>query len=145
MAWVVDSCILLDVALRDPAFGLPSALLLDGLRGEGLVVCPVSVIELTPQFGGRIENVREFLALMGADPHVAWLEADTENAAAGWTRYVALKRAGSVSKRPVADLLIGSFASRFQGLVTRNPQHFLPFFPELVLRQPVPSALTTSR
>lgn len=141
MAWVVDSCILLDVALRDQEFGLPAALLLDGLKGDGLVVCPLSAIEVTPHFGGRIEHVWEFLALLGADPHAAWLEADTESAAGGWTRYVALKRAGTVGKRPLADLLIGGFASRFQGLLTRNPQHFLPYYPGLTIREPAP--LTT--
>jgi hypothetical protein len=34
------------------------------------------------------------------------------------------------------DILIGGFACRFQGLVTRNPQHFLPYFPALATRQP---------
>ena len=136
MAWVADSCILLDIALRDPEFGLPSALLLDELRKDGLVVCPVSIIEISPQFGGELQNVREFLSLMGVRPAVPWLNDDTESAAAGWTRYVHQKRAGTAGKRPIADLLIGGFACRFQGLVTRNPQHFLPFFPELPIRRP---------
>ena len=136
MAWVLDSCVLLDVALKDPEFGLPSALLLEDLRTDGLVVCPVSSIELTPQFGGDLRNVDEFLALLGADRGVGWLQADTENAAAGWARYVKQKRGRAVGKRPIADILIGGFACRFQGLVTRNPQHFQPFFPQLAIRRP---------
>ncbi len=39
MAWVVDSCIVLDVALRDEEFGLPAALLQGerlGVPGPGL-------------------------------------------------------------------------------------------------------------
>jgi len=138
MAWAVDSCILLDVALKDPEFGLPSALLLEELRGDGLVVCPISIIEISPQFGGQVHNVRHYLALLGAESQSAWLEADTEHAAEGWARYVQQKRAGSAAKRPVADILIGGFACRFQGLVSRNPQHFLPFFPDLVIQQPGP-------
>ena len=136
MAWVLDSCVLLDVALKDPEFGLPSALLIEELRGDGLVVCPVSAIELTPQFGGLVRNVEQFLTLLGAEPYAGWLEADTENAAAGWMRYVQQKRAGRTGKRPIADILIGGFACRYRGLVTRNPKHFLPFFPELLIRQP---------
>jgi len=139
MAWVADSCILLDIALRDPEFGLPSALLLDELRKDGLVVCPISTVEIAPQFGGQLQNVREFLGLMGVNLAVPWREVDTENAAAGWTRYVQQKRAGAAGKRPIADLLIGGFACRFQGLVTRNPQHFRPFFAELPIRQPKPT------
>jgi predicted nucleic acid-binding protein len=136
MAWVVDSCVALDVALKDPRNGLPSALLLEELRADGLVLCPVSVVEIAPQFGGLVLNVERFLALMGATPSAAWLEVDTENAAAGWARYVQQKRMGIAGKRPVADLLIGGFACRFQGLVTRDPQHFLPYFPGLATRQP---------
>jgi predicted nucleic acid-binding protein len=136
MAWAVDSCILLDVALKDPEFGLPSALLLEKLRGDGLVVCPISVIEIAPQFGGQVRNVRQYLALLGAESQSAWLEADTENAAAGWARYVQQKKAAATGRRPIADILIGGFACRFQGLVSRNPQHFLPVFPDLAIRQP---------
>ena len=140
MAWVVDSRILLDVALKDPEFGVPSALLLEKLRSDGLVVCPVSVIEIAPQFAGQVREVRRFLTLLGAESHAAWLEADTENAGAGWARYVLQKRAEAVRRRPVADILIGGFACRFQGLVTRNPQHFLPFFPGLATRRPAAGA-----
>jgi predicted nucleic acid-binding protein len=139
MAWVVDSCLLLDVALRDPVFGLSSALLLDELRADGLVACPVSVVEVAPQFGGHVRNVEGFLELLGAAPSAAWLPLDTEHAAAGWVSYVRQKRLGSAPRRPVADLLIGGFACRFQGLATRNPQDFRPFFPNLPLRQPKPS------
>lgn len=136
MAWVADSCILLDIALRDPEFGLPSALLLERLRADGLVVCPVSLIEIAPQFGGELGNVTAFLNVLGAAAGAGWLETDTANAAAGWLRYLRQKRVGSVAKRPIADILIGGFACRFQGLVTRNPKHFLPFFPGLCIRQP---------
>ena len=138
MAWALDSCIVLDIALRDPEFGLPSALLVDGLRRDGLVVCPVSIVEITPTFGGLVANVEEFLALLGADPYAAWTAADTASAATGWARYVAQKRAGAAGRRPIADILIGGFACRFQGLVTRNPQHVLPFFPDLAIREPAP-------
>jgi predicted nucleic acid-binding protein len=134
--WVVDSCVLLDIALKDPVHGLPSALFLDTQRRQGVVVCPVSVIEIAPFFGGEIGHVREFLKVMGAESGAPWMEADTEAAAAGWTRYVRLKRTGQAARRPVADILIGAFATRFQGLITRNPEHFRAFFPDLNLSEP---------
>jgi predicted nucleic acid-binding protein len=46
---------------------------------------------------------------------------------------VTLKRLKKVTKRPVADLLIGGFSLRHQGLITRNPSDFLPFYPELAV------------
>lgn len=42
------------------------------------------------------------------------------------------------TRRPIADILIGAFAARHEGLVTRNPDHFRPFFPQLVLAEPPP-------
>jgi predicted nucleic acid-binding protein len=134
MAWVVDSCMLLDVALKDPEWGFRSAEKLEALRSGGLVVCPVTVIEITPQFGGDIAEVRKFLAILGASERENWLDADTLVAAKAWSAYVTEKRksgAGRVGKRPVADLMIGAFASRFDGLLTRNPDHFRPWFPKL--------------
>ncbi len=136
MAWVIDSCVLLDVALKDPSHGLASALFLEQIRTAGLVACPVSVVEIAPFFDGETRYVRDFLRAMGVEANVAWMEADTEAAVRGWTRYVRLKRAGAASKRPLADILIGGFALRHQGLVTRNPDHFRPFFPRLTLSAP---------
>lgn len=137
MAWVVDSCVLLDVALKDPDQGVSSALFLEEKRGEGLCVCPVTVIEVAPFFGGDVRNVREFLEVMGAEPVATWMDVDTEEAARAWAKYVGLKREGKVGRRPVADVLIGAFAGRHTGLVTRNPGHFKPFFPRLTLAEPV--------
>jgi predicted nucleic acid-binding protein len=124
MAWVVDSCVLLDVALNDPQWGVRSAEWLEAKRPEGLVICPVTLIEITPQFGGDVEEVRKFLALLGASNQERWLDVDTLTAAGAWSAYVKEKRRGLAGKKPVADLMIGAFASRFDGLLTRNPDHF---------------------
>jgi predicted nucleic acid-binding protein len=136
MAWVIDSCVLLDVALKDPAHGVSSALFLEQLRPDGLVVCPVSVVEIAPFFDGEVHYVRDFLKVMGVEANGVWMEADTEAAVRGWTRFVRLKRSGAACKRPLADILIGGFALRHQGLVTRNPGHFRPFFPRLTISEP---------
>jgi predicted nucleic acid-binding protein len=137
MPWVVDSGVLLDVALKDPEHGVSSALFLEDRRGDGLLVCPITVIEVAPFFDGDVGNVREFLKVMGAESATPWMEADTEEAVRGWTRYVRLRRAKETNRRPIADILIGAFAARQQGLITRNPEHFRPFFPELTLLEPL--------
>ena len=136
MAWVVDSCILLDIALDDPKFGRASAGLLERLRIDELIVCPVTMVELAPEFGGEIANLRDFLTLSAVQAHIAWTDADTDAAAQGWVRYVRRKRQGRSGKRPVADILIGGFATRFQGLITRNPKHFKPYYPNLMVQNP---------
>ncbi len=136
MPWVIDSCVLLDVALKDPVHGVSSALFLESKRKDGLTVCPISIIEIAPFFDGNITTVRTFLKVMGAETSAAWMESDTEAAVQGWTRHVRLKRAGEASKRPIADMLIGAFACRHQGLVSRNPDHFRAFFPGLVISTP---------
>ena len=62
MAWVADTCLLIDVAEADPAFGVASAALIDSKRAEGLAVCPITYAELAPVFGGDATAQNEFLA-----------------------------------------------------------------------------------
>ena len=50
MPWVVDTCLLIDVAEADPAFCTASAALLDAKRPEGLTISPVTYAELAPVF-----------------------------------------------------------------------------------------------
>jgi len=136
MPWVVDTCAVLDVLENDPDFGLGTARRLMALRSDGLVVCPVSVVELSPAFLGDLKRQREFFDLDGFDGAQSFTAADTEAAHAGWNRYVQAKRKGRTGRRPVADILIGGFATRFQGLVTRNPGDFAPWFPHLKIVVP---------
>jgi hypothetical protein len=39
-------------------------------------------------------------------------------------------------KRPIADILIGAFATRFDGLITRKTSDLRALFPDLTLRKP---------
>lgn len=137
MAWIVDSCILLDIALADPKFGQASAQCVASKLTDGVIACPVSQIEITPQFGGQISKVKHFLQQSGIQHSIDWTEADTEAASIGWAAYVTAKRAtANLPKRPIADIQIGGFAVRFQGLITRNPGDFRPWFPALVIAEP---------
>ncbi len=53
MAWVVDTCVLIDVLDDDPHFGKTSAACLQNMLKDGLIVAPVSYIELAPAFVGN--------------------------------------------------------------------------------------------
>ena len=136
MAWVVDTCLLIDVAEADPSFGVASAALIDSKRTDGLTICPVTYAELAPVFNADQIAQNEFLFNLGVTWPEAWTLADTLAAHEAWHRYVTGKRAGKIPKRPVADVLIGAFASRFDGILTRNEADFRPVFPTLKIVAP---------
>ena len=136
MAWVVDTCLLLDVALDDPKFYSASARLLDEKQVDGLLVCPVSVVEISPVFAAQMSVVTEFLVRLNIPPAEPWTHTDTQTAFTAWNDYVVAKRRGEINKRPIADVLIGAFAMRFQGLLTRNPSDFRQLFPALPIIEP---------
>jgi predicted nucleic acid-binding protein len=136
VAWVVDTCLLIDVAVADPKFGRSSANLLVAYQNDGLTVCPVTFIELAPVFGGDRSVEEQFLANVGVIWPESWTLADSHQAHAAWAAHVKQKRQGSTGKRPVADILIGAFALRYQGLLTRNAADFRKEFPSLALVEP---------
>ena len=124
MAWVVDTSVLLDIRLNDPAFGVASATCLARQLGDGLVICPVTYVELAPAFRGDQSLQESFLRQIGVVWSEGWTSADMQTAHRLWTEHIKRKRAGQVGKRPVADVLIEAFALRFQRLITRNARHF---------------------
>jgi len=136
MSWVVDTDMLIDVAEADPSFGIVSAALIDSKRRDGVTVCPITYAELAPVFNGDQTAQEEFLFNLGVTWPEAWTLADTIVAHEAWHRYVTGKRAGRVPKRPIADVLIGAFASRFDGILTRNEADFRPVFPVLTIAVP---------
>lgn len=136
MAWVVDTCVLLDVGLDDPTFASSSESLLSAKHAEGLLVCPVTFVELAPAFSGHLDALEEFLLQLGVDHPEGWLTKDTANACEAWTRHVQKRRNHQTAKRPIADVLIGAFALRYQGLLTRNADDFRRLFPTLHLIAP---------
>lgn len=136
MSWVIDTCVVLDVLEDDPDFGMASARLLQQRLAEGLSVCPVTQVELAPAFEGDLTVQRRFFQEAGIDDHCGWTVADTETAHAAWHRHIAGRRAGTMPKRPVADILIGAFAVNRRGLITRNAKDFRKHFPSLEILEP---------
>jgi predicted nucleic acid-binding protein len=134
--WVVDTCLLLDVLEDDPAFGCASAALLDAMAPEGLVLCPVSYAALAPAFEGNEGLQKEFLDGVGVDGSQEWTWSDTLRSHAAWHEHIRRRRVRQLRKRPLADILIGAFAQRHAGLLTRNPEDFTKTFPSLPLRVP---------
>ena len=124
MVRVVDASVLLDMRLNDPSFGVASATCLAQHLGDGLVVCPVSYIALAPAFRGDQRLQEAFLRQVGVNWLETWTWQDTGTAHQLWAGHVAKKRFGQAAKRPVADVLIEAFATRFRGLITRTPKHF---------------------
>lgn len=125
MAWVVDTSVLLDIRLNDPTFGPASARCLSQYRVDGLVICPVSFVELSPAFRGSVSTQQQFLQQVGVGWAESWQWRDTQAAHDLWAAHVAAKRANREAKRVVADVLIEAFTQRFQGLLTRNPKDFV--------------------
>ena len=78
----------------------------------------------------------EFLFNLGVTWPEAWTLADIEEAHRAWNRYVTARRTAKVPKRPLADILIGAFASRCDGILTRNESDFRTVYPKLAIAAP---------
>ena len=72
MSWVVDTSVLLDVHLADPVFSRASAECLAKHVVAGLVVSPVTYIELAPAFDGDADLQEQFLAEVGVEWPALW-------------------------------------------------------------------------
>lgn len=133
MAWIVDTCVLLDIRLADPMFAESSAQCLRLYSREGLAISPVTYVELAPQFYGDLAEQDAFLSAQRIQSTETWEKQDTLTAARHWALFVARKRAQKLPRRPVADVLIAAFAARSQGLITRNVEDFRKIAPSLPL------------
>ena len=128
---VVDTCVILDVLERDPAFGEASAEALERHADDGLVISPLTYVELSPAFLGDETREREFLFEIGVDLPPKLEETDLSLAHAAWNRHIQRKRSGKTARRPVADVMIGALALANDGLITRNAADFRALFPKL--------------
>lgn len=136
MAWVVDTSVVLDLIIGDPDFEPSSVACLQSRLGDGLVVCPVTFVELGPSFSGNVESAEAFLKSSRIDFSEGWGQPDTALAHQLWHQHQLRRRQLHVTKRPVADILIAAFASRFQGLITRNASDFRKILPSISLIEP---------
>jgi predicted nucleic acid-binding protein len=133
---VVDSCVLIDIADGDPLFGHASARCLAAHLNEGLVISPVSYVELAPVFDGSTRRLDEFLDGAGVRRDQLFELSDRAMAFAAWSRHISAKRRGKASRRPIADVLIGALAQRLGGVITRNGPDFVSLFPGIRVVDP---------
>lgn len=108
-----------------------------GEPGDCVSMGRVSRSGHAPAFQGDAALQDEFLGGIGVDYRQEWLWEDTLHAHEAWDSFVQRKRGGQLPKRPLADILIGAFALRYRGLITRNPDDFKSTFPALTLRGPL--------
>ena len=133
---VVDTCVILDVLEQDPTFGLASAEVLEKYAEGGLIISPLTYVELSPAFLGDETRKRDFLFEIGIDLPPGFSEDDLSLAHAAWNDHIQRKRSGKAARRPVADVMIGALAKANDGLITRNADDFRALFPSLNIITP---------
>ena len=136
MTWVVDTSVALDVIVTNSEHRLASATCLQRHLSEGLCVCPITLVELGPAFGGNAEAAETFLQTLLITVNEPWTRGDSVLAHKLWYEHQLRRRQLNLAKRPVADVLIAAFASRFQGIITRNASDFRSIAPSLFLIEP---------
>lgn len=134
---VVDTCVLIDIADDDPEFGEPSVECVARRLDSGLVISPVSYVELAPVFDGSRRLLDQFLDGLGVDGSAGFERTDRDRAFSAWSRHVSERRSRRTARRPVADALIGALALRHDGLITRNGTDFLSFYPKIHIIDPM--------
>ena len=65
--WVVDTCVIIDVLSGDGVFSAKSADAIDMKRAEGLVVAPITYVELAPSFLGDVAKQDLVLSGLGIE------------------------------------------------------------------------------
>jgi predicted nucleic acid-binding protein len=136
MAWVVDTSVVLDLVVTNSPWRTASLACLRQHLADGLCVCPVTFVEVGPAFGGDSQAAETFFQVVPISTSEPWTAADTERAHRLWNDHQVRRRAVQTPKRPVADVLIAAFASRFQGIITRNAADFRNIAPTLTIIEP---------
>ena len=135
--WVVDTCIIIDITSGDGEFSTKSADAIDAKRAEGLVVAPITYVELAPSFRGDIAKQDSVLSGMGIEFDFSGNRQAVLAAHKAWYEHALRKRLGEAVKRPIADVLIGAYAVEKGGLITRNEADFKTLYPNLTIFNPI--------
>jgi predicted nucleic acid-binding protein len=136
MAWVVDTSVVVDLVTGDPLFEPKSILCLQAHLSDGLVISPVTFVELGPSFSGDDVATEVFLRSSRIGTAEFWSPDDSVLAHRLWHQFQLRRRQQLIVKRPVADVLIAAFAERFQGIITRNAADFRNILPTLKVIEP---------
>lgn len=126
----IDTNILLDIFLPDPAHGKTSLTALEKAYKEGaLVICNIVYAELAPQFGGR-ELLDRSLGKMGIE--VVPLNNEAAHLAGlSWSAY---RKKAKTRERIITDFLIGAFSkTQADRFLTRDRGFYRDYFNGLAL------------
>lgn len=130
---LVDSNVLLDLVLEDPAWGDWSAAALAAARDDGaLVINPIVYAEVAAAFS-TIETLDVMLAPDDArrEP-VPW-----EAAFLAGRAHVEYRRRGGARRATLPDFFIGAHAAvAGHRLLTRDPRRYRTYFPRLEIIAP---------
>ena len=137
MIWVIDTCVVIDLVERDSEFGAVSAAALASKIDDSFVIAPITYVELGPVFDGDRERQDAFLKESWIDFDFAGNKDAVLAAHKAWYEHVLRKRKGEVTKRPIADVMIGAYALQKGGLITRNEDDFRSLYPALNIYNPV--------
>ena len=85
---------------NDPQFGICAAKCLVQHLPDGLVLCPITYIELAPEFSGDSALQEQFFQRVGVQWLEPWSRQDTLNAHRLWANYVEEKRSGLSANDP---------------------------------------------
>ena len=137
MILVVDTCVVIDLIERDSEFGAVSAAALASKIDDSFVIAPITYVELGPVFDGDRERQDAFLKESWIDFDFAGNKDAVLVAHKAWYEHVLRRRKGEVTKRPIADVMIGAYALQKGGLITRNEDDFRSLYPDLTIYNPV--------
>ena len=136
MTWVVDTCVLIDLISGDPEFAEASAMALQSKLDDVLVIAPITYVELAPSFNGDVQAQDVFLDGICVRCNFDGKKESVLAAHKAWYSHILRKRAGEVGKRPIADVMIGAYALKHDGLITRNEDDFRSLYPTLKIFNP---------
>jgi len=122
MIFSIDTCVLLDLLLPDPDFGVMSQEKLHEAHERGpLIICPIVYAELCPQFDKQT-NLDTFLKETGIrmkpfTSEILWRAGEV------WNDY--RSRGGKRKDRILPDFLIGAFTSiKAEWIITRDKDFY---------------------
>lgn len=133
MATMIDTNVLVDVAVRDPRWLSWSRNRIAEAAARGALVINQIVFS---EFSVRYDNVETVEALLPPDEFLReslpWLASFAAGRAFG-----AYRRHGGAKERVLPDFLIGAHAYlRGYSLLTRDPQGYRAYFPDLDIISP---------
>ena len=134
--WVVDTCVIVDVISGDNDFSEKSADAIDAKRDDGLLIAPITYVELAPSFCGDSTRQDAVLSDLGIGVDFGEGKDVVMSAYKAWHDHVRRKRDGKAKKRPIADIMIGAYAMQKGGLITRNEADFRSLYPNLTIFNP---------